>query len=245
MTTRSLFLWLLLAWPAVADKDSAVRAYERGDFRKAIHEWRALANKDDPEAEFRLGAMYERGEGTAMDLNQAVNWYRKAAYQGRAQAQYALGMLVANGKGTSQDDVLASMWLNLASSAGDTDATKELAELTIRMTPQQVDNAQRLAKDWVPAFPIGRDVAAPVILSKIDPEYPEEARKAHYGATVTLDVVIDATGQVQDIHLESPVSFGLDRRAIEAVRKWTFRPGSRNGHPVAVQSTITVSFREL
>ena len=245
MRIRSLVLSLLLSWPAIADKDSALRAYERGDFGKAVHEWRALANKDDPEAEFRLAGMYERGEGTPARLDQAASWYRKAAYQGHGQAQYAFGLLLEQGKGIAQDYVLAHVWLKLATLTNEDKAHDQLEQLTAKMTPEQIAEAQRVVKEWAPAFPISRDVSSPIILSKVEPEYPADARKAHCEGTVILDVIIDQTGRPTAILAESPVKCGLDRKAVEAVSRWRFRPGSRNGNPVAVQSTITVSFREM
>ncbi len=74
MTTRILVLCLILVCPALADKDSALRAYEHGNFAKALHELRALADKGDSEAQFRLAAMFDRGEGTREQPNQAANW---------------------------------------------------------------------------------------------------------------------------------------------------------------------------
>lgn len=237
MTNRGLCLCVLLASLAIADQDAALRAYQHGDFAKAIHEWRALATKGDPEAQFRLAAMYERGEGTRVQLDQAVSLYRKAAYQEHSHAQYALGRLYADGRGVSQDYVLANMWMFLASSTAGGEAAKDYEWLTAKMTPEQVTDAQRLVKDWEPAFPIGRDVSPPIIVSMVHPEY------SAYKGTVVLDLIVDTAGKARDIRPQQPVHYDLDTKAIEAVSKWRFRPGSRNGRPVAVQSTITVNFR--
>ena len=87
------------------DRDAALRANERHDFHKAFRARQELAKKGDPEAEFELGSMYEKGEGTGTDLREAARWYWKAAYQGLAQAQSALGMLYTSGRGVSQDSV--------------------------------------------------------------------------------------------------------------------------------------------
>ena len=48
---------------------------------------------------------------------------------------------------------------------------------------------------------------------------------------------------VRDIRVLRSLGFGLDEKAIEAVKKWKFRPGSKNGQAVAVQATIEVNFR--
>ena len=109
MTRKVLYLGLTLICPILGDRDAALRANERHDFHKAFRARqelaKKLAKKGDPEAEFELGSMYEKGEGTGTDLREAARWYWKAAYQGLAQAQSALGMLYTSGRGVSQDSV--------------------------------------------------------------------------------------------------------------------------------------------
>jgi len=95
------------------------------------------------------------------------------------------------------------------------------------------------------AFRIGGDVSAPVLVSKAEPEYSEEARKAKFSGTVLLSIVVDANGNPRDIHVVRQLGLGLDEKAIEAVMKWRFRPGMRGGHPVATQAQVEVNFRLL
>lgn len=92
-------------------------------------------------------------------------------------------------------------------------------------------------------FRVGGGVSAPVVLYKVDAEYSEEARKAKYSGTVVLQAVVDATGTARDIRVVRSLGLGLDENAVEAVKKWKFRPGYRNGKPVAVLETIEVTFR--
>lgn len=94
-------------------------------------------------------------------------------------------------------------------------------------------------------FRVGGGVTSPVPVYKIEPEYSEEARKAKYQGTVVLSVVIDATGKPTELKVIRPLGLGLDEKAIEAVRKWRFRPGTKEGKPVAVFATIEVNFRLL
>jgi len=95
------------------------------------------------------------------------------------------------------------------------------------------------------AYTIGGDVAAPILISKTEPEYSEEARKAKYSGSVLLTIVVDQNGVPRDIRVVRPLGLGLDEKAIEAVRKWKFRPGTKSGRPVAVQAQVEVSFRLL
>jgi TonB family protein len=92
-------------------------------------------------------------------------------------------------------------------------------------------------------FRVGGGVTGPVVLYKVEPEYTEEACKAKYAGTVVLQLVVDAQARARAIHVVRSLGLGLDEKAIEAVKKWKFRPGYRNGQPVAVQATIEVNFR--
>lgn len=94
-------------------------------------------------------------------------------------------------------------------------------------------------------YRVGGEVSAPLLISKTEPEYSEEARKAKYSGTVLLSLVVDANGLPRDIKVVRPLGLGLDEKAIEAVQKWRFRAGVRGGRPVATQATIEVSFRLL
>ena len=80
---------------------------------------------------------------------------------------------------------------------------------------------------------------------KVEPEYSEEARKAKFQGTVVLFVVVDENGKPRDLKVIRPLGLGLDQKAIEAVEKWKFAPGKKDGKPVAVQATIEVNFRLL
>jgi protein TonB len=94
-------------------------------------------------------------------------------------------------------------------------------------------------------FRAGRGVTAPLILYKVEPEYSEQARKAKYQGVVVLRVIIDPTGRVIHPVVVQSLGLGLDEKAIEAVQKWRFRPGYKDGKPVAVFADVEVSFRLL
>ena len=94
-------------------------------------------------------------------------------------------------------------------------------------------------------YKIGGGVTAPTLISKVEPEYSEEARKAKFQGTVVLYVVVDEKGLPRDLRVVRALGLGLDEKAIEAVKKWRFRPGYLNGKAVAVAATIEVNFRLL
>jgi TonB family protein len=88
-------------------------------------------------------------------------------------------------------------------------------------------------------------VTAPALLFKVEPEYSEEARKAKVQGTVLLAIEVDRSGRAQNVRVVRSLGVGLDEKAIEAVRKWKFKPGYRAGKPVTVGATIEVNFRLL
>ena len=90
---------------------------------------------------------------------------------------------------------------------------------------------------------VGPGVKAPVITYKVDPEYSSEAREARIQGTVVIELVVDTRGKPTNIAVLSPLGYGLDERAQEAIEKWTFIPGSKDGKPVKVLATIEVNFR--
>ncbi len=115
---------------------------------EAIESYRVAAEQGDPEAQNKLGEMYGNGTGVSRDLRQAVKWYRLAADQGHGTAQLNLGQAYADGLGVPGDHVQAHLWLNLASTSGDQDARSARDELVEKMTPEQIAEAQRLAREW-------------------------------------------------------------------------------------------------
>ncbi len=94
-------------------------------------------------------------------------------------------------------------------------------------------------------FTIGGGVTAPRLVSKTDPEYSEDARRAKYQGEVQLRVVVDENGNVRQIEISRTLGLGLDEKAVEAVRKWRFQPGRRDGKPVPVWAIVEVNFRLL
>ncbi len=144
-----------LTAPAWAGLDEGVAAYHRGDYATALREWRPLAEQGNAKAQNILGVMYEKGGGVPQDYARAVKWYRKAAEQGDAVAQGNLGLMYHNGQGVTQDYAQAHMWFDLAASRfppGEMrdKAVKNRDIVAKMMTPAQISEAQKLAREWRP-----------------------------------------------------------------------------------------------
>lgn len=150
-------LTALMAAVLAGPIEDASRAYERGDYAAALTLLRPLADHGVAEAAGELGFMYYNGQGVPQDYAQAVKFYRLAAEQGLTGAQHDLGVMYLKGQGVPQNYVLAHMWFNLAASQipaskkDDRDsAVSDRDSVASKMTPEQIAEAQRLARDWKP-----------------------------------------------------------------------------------------------
>ena len=99
--------------------------------------------------------MYRTGLGVRQDYAEAVKWYRKAAEQGDADAQNSLGVMYRKGRGVAQDYVRAYAWYDLAASnfppgKGFDKAVKNRDSVAKKMTPAQISEAEKLAREWRP-----------------------------------------------------------------------------------------------
>jgi uncharacterized protein len=94
--------------------------------------------------------MYTHGQGVPQDDAEGVKWFRLAADQGNASSQFILGLMYAQGRGVPQDNVSAHMWLNLAAASGKQDAAEQREAVAQLMTPAQIAEAQKLAREWKP-----------------------------------------------------------------------------------------------
>ena len=82
----------------------------------------------------------------------------------------------------------------------------------------------------------------PALVHTVEPNYTEEARQARIQGKVILTAVIGLDGKASDFRIVQSLDPGLDQKAIEAVRQWEFRPGMRDGTPVAAVATIEINF---
>ena len=78
----------------------------------------------------------------------------------------------------------------------------------------------------------GQGASDPSVLSQVDPEFSEEARKAKFQGLCILTIIVEADGTPSNIRVRGGLGMGLDEKAIEAVKKWRFRPSMKDGHPV-------------
>jgi uncharacterized protein len=141
--------------------EDGTAAVQRGDYTKALTLLRPLAEQGDNRARVVLGEMYTHWSDI-QNYAEAVKWYRLAAEEGNAVAQFHLGTIYATGYDVPQDYVQGYLWLNLAAAQDEAAGlSAEQRKLVVRnrdlvaklMTPDQLAEAQRLAREWKPASP--------------------------------------------------------------------------------------------
>ena len=93
-------------------------------------------------------------------------------------------------------------------------------------------------------YQVGGRISAPVPIYQPEAEFSDEARRAKYQGVCLVSLIVDAQGNPQDVHVVRALGMGLDEKAVEAIRKYKFRPAMKDGKtPVPVIVTIEVDFR--
>jgi len=130
------------------------RAYRAGKYQKAFERIKPIAEQGLLHAQLYLGVMYNNGQGVAKDHTEAAKWYRKVAMVGFPIAQKLLGTMYAIGHGVPQDYVLAYKWFSLGAKHSQGREIEEAVSnrnvIKKMMTPAQVAEAQKLAREWRP-----------------------------------------------------------------------------------------------
>jgi len=85
-------------------------------------------------------------------------------------------------------------------------------------------------------------LAGPVLLQKVDPKYPPELIKEHVEGELVLYAIIRKDGSVDSIQVVRHLELHLDRNAMEALARWKFKPGTRDGEPVDLETVARIPF---
>ena len=117
---------------AAGDFEDAVAAHKKGDYATALRLLTPLAEQGNADAQYKLGGMYEQGQGVTKDEAEAVKWYRKAAEQNDAEAQCNLGLAYATGQGVARDEAEAVKWFRKAAEQNDALAQNNLGSMYAR-----------------------------------------------------------------------------------------------------------------
>lgn len=120
------------------------------DEAEAVRWWRQAATRGDVKSQFNLGACYLKGLGVAKDAAAAVKWSRQAAEANYADAQANLALCYVEGNGVAKDEVEGYKWALLAAAQGHQNAKNLGALLAERLSPKQILDGQKRARDFKP-----------------------------------------------------------------------------------------------
>ena len=137
--------------------------------------------------------------------------------------------LIAEEEIMSRRRIVASLVIALAIST----AATVSAAVTFPMTGTQSET-----KVYKP----GDGVSAPSVIHEVKPVYPREVMQRKVQGSVWMAVVVLASGDVGDVRISKALDPDLDQEAIKAMKQWKFRPGTKDGKPVAVEVTVEMTF---
>ena len=94
------------------------------------------------------------------------------------------------------------------------------------------------------AVEVGPGVTPPHPIFTPDPDYPESLRKSKHKiqGTCVLGITVDKEGRVRDVRVTHSLDKQLDKNAIDAVKRWKFKPAMKDGKPIAVLTTVQCDF---
>lgn len=121
----------------------------------AIQWYRNAARQGHPGAQHNLGVMYGRGDGVNVDVEEAARWFHRAANNGHFKALMVLGTIYHEGEGVRKDNVEAYRWFKVAANLLQPGDLRDVALDSMRylsklMTPEEIEEAIKLAKEWSP-----------------------------------------------------------------------------------------------
>jgi TPR repeat protein len=158
---RGDYATALREWRPLAEQGHAVAQYSLGllyangqgvpkDDAQARQWYEKSAAQGRADAQVNLGILYDYGRGVPQDFKKAVYWYRLSANQGNDLAQRQLGLLYERGDGVQKDYVEAYMRYSLGAANGATRGAMLRDALAKQMTPDQIDEAHKRAREWKP-----------------------------------------------------------------------------------------------
>jgi TonB family protein len=89
----------------------------------------------------------------------------------------------------------------------------------------------------------GSGIDPPSLVREVKPDYTEEARQRGVEGDVVMEIVVRRDGSVGDVRVMQGLGYGLDQRAVEAVRQWKFSPARRHGAAVDVMVEVAMEFK--
>lgn len=122
----------------------------------------------------------------------------------------------------------------------DQQAALQSADLTGIAVSQPPDSSLAGKGRWVRVAP---PVEAPVVVTRVEPRYPEDYRRARVSGLVVLEAAVSESGAIENVGILKSLAPGMDMAALDAVRQWKFKPAVQDGKPVASLFNLTINFK--
>ncbi len=209
---------------AAADVKAGVEAWSRGDYARAVEQWRAPAAAGDADAQFNLGQAYKLGRGVPADQAQALEWFRKAAVQGHPQAEDNYGLsLFQNDR---RADALP--WLEKAVARDEKRAELVLGTMLF--------NGDAVSRDWTRAYALVTRSSQQGLpqgsqtLAQMDRYIPEAQRREG----LLMAQQIEARGRAVQVAAATPAPAPAPKPAAPKPAATPARPGTSYPAPGGV-----------
>lgn len=105
--------------------------------------------------------------------------------------------------------------------------------------------ADRAKERTETVYDIGGDVHPPKLIHVVEPAFDPKSEEAFTSGVVRIQIVVTDEGGVRDPKVVAGLNDRQDKKAVEAVTQWRFRPATRQGEPVSVRATVEVNFHLL
>jgi len=148
-----IFIMLMSAQTALADRNDGAYAYLQGDYETAYNTMISLAKtSEDKIAQYYLGIMYMKGQGVEQDYEKAGEWFRKASEQGLAVAMYKLAGLYTEGKGVPKDLEFAYIWYSVGAVHNHEKSINSVEKAKSRLSSEEMSSANQLVAEYVEKY---------------------------------------------------------------------------------------------
>ena len=113
-----------------------------------------------------------------------------------------------------------------------------LSGMPARAADHAKDNSETI-------YDIGGDVQPPKLIHVVEPAFDPKSEEAFTSGVVRIQIVVTLEGGVRDPKVIAGLNDRQDKKAVEAVTQWRFKPALRQGEPVNVRATVEVNFHLL
>ena len=142
-----ILLFLLITKLSFADFESGLKAFNNGDYKTALNNWKPMAEEGVSNAQYNVALMYHNGLGVTQDYNEAFKWLLMSSAQGNLNSIRLLSTMYALGNGIKKDYLKSYMWAKIGADNDDQNSKLMMDGLIKEMSNSDIDKANALVKE--------------------------------------------------------------------------------------------------